>query len=162
MAQIIGDPRMRLAGMVRPLGRCASGTMKGFMPFLTAGLLAACSSIISDLNARQVSPEVQSQINVLPQKYRQMAADTLPGVLKGVSLAGAEISELSLSIGSQFGDSKACVKINISGKTEYFAVFYMDGKYFTERRAVMIDNCKAGVYSPLPSKSSIGISAEHR
>jgi hypothetical protein len=31
------------------------------------------------------SPEVQSQINVLPQKYRQMAADTLPGVLKGAT-----------------------------------------------------------------------------
>jgi uncharacterized protein YceK len=136
--------------------------MKGFIPFLTMGLLAGCSSIVSDLNARQVSPEVQSQINVLPQKYRQMAADTLPGVLKGVSLVGAEISELGRSIGSQFGDSAACVKTNTSGKTEYFAVFYMDGKYFTERRAVMTDNCEAGVYSPLPSKSSISKSAEHR
>jgi hypothetical protein len=105
---------------------------------------------------------VQSQINVLPQKYRQMAADTLPGVLKGVSLVGAEISELGRSIGSQFGDSAACVKTNTSGKTEYFAVFYVDGKYFTERRAVMTDNCEAGVYSPLPSKSSISKSAEHR
>src|ERR1039458_6665248 len=108
------------------------------------------------------SPEVQSQINVLPQKYRQMAADTLPGVLKGVSLAGAEISELSLSIGSQFGDSTACVKTNTSGKTEYFAVFYMDGKYLTERRAVMTDNCEVGVYSPLPSKTPVGKSTKHR
>jgi hypothetical protein len=134
--------------------------MKGAIPFLTAGLLAGCSSIVSDLNARQVSPEVQAQINVLPQKYRQIAADTLPGVLKGVSLAGAEISELSLSIGSQFGDSTACVKINTFGKVEYFALFYMDGKYFTERRAVMTDNCEVGVYGPLPNKSPIGKSAE--
>jgi hypothetical protein len=108
------------------------------------------------------SPEVQSQINVLPQKYRQMAADTLPGVLKGVSLAGAEISELSFSIGSQFGDSTACVKTNTSGKTEYFAVFYMDGKYLTERRTVMTDNCEVGVYSPLPSKTPVGKSTKHR
>lgn len=159
MMKIIGDARVRLAQMVRPLGRCPSSAIKGVIPFLTAGLLAACSSIIWDLNARQVSPEVQSQINVLSEKYRQMAADTLPGVLKGVSLTGAEILELSLSIGSQFRDSTACVKINISGKTEYFAVFYMDGKYLTERRAVMTDNCQAGVYSPLPGKSSIGKSA---
>jgi uncharacterized protein YceK len=97
--------------------------MKGFIPFLTMGLLAGCSSIVSDLNARQVSPEVQSQINVLPQKYRQMATDTLPGVLKGVSLVGAEISELGRSIGSQFGDSAACVKPILPAKLNILPCF---------------------------------------
>jgi hypothetical protein len=110
----------------------------------------------------QASPEVQVQLNALPQKYRQMAADALPGVLKDVSLVGAEISVLNRSIGSQSGDSTTCIKTNTFGKIEYFAIFYMDGKYLTERRAVMIDNCEVGVYSPLPSKTPVGKSTEHR
>jgi uncharacterized protein YceK len=130
--------------------------MKGVTLLLTAGLLAGCSSVVSDVSVHQVSPEVQVQINALPEKYRQMAADTLPGVLKGVSLVGAEISELSRSIGSQSGDSIACVKTNTSGKTEYFAVFYMDGKYLDTRHAVMTDNCELGVYGPLPIKQPVG------
>jgi len=91
-----------------------------------------------------------------------MAADALPGALKGVSLSGAEISELSHSIGSQSGDWTACVKTNTFGKTEYFAVFYMDGKYLTERHAVMTDKCEVGVYSLLSVKLPVFKSTEIR
>ena len=130
--------------------------MKGAILLLTAWLLAGCSGALSDLSARQVSHEVQLQINALPQKYRQIAADTLPGVLKGISLGGAWISELSRSTGSQSGDWTACIKTNASGRTEYFAIFYMDGKYLDVRRAVMTDNCEVGVYGPLPIKPPVG------
>jgi len=97
--------------------------MKGVTLLLTAGLLAGCSSVVSDVSVHQVSPEVQVQINALPEKYRQMAADTLPGVLKGVSLVGAEISELGRSIGSQFGDSAACVKPILPAKLNILPCF---------------------------------------
>ena len=127
--------------------------MKGIATLLTAGLLAGCSSVVSDPNEQQVSPGTQAQTSARPYNYRQIAADKLPLVLKGISLIGAEISELGPSTGAQPGDWETCVKTNTFGKTEYFATFYIEGKVLDVRRAIMTDKCPLGVYSLLPSKT---------
>ena len=120
---------------------------------MTAAFLAGCSVVVSDPLSPQVSPEVQARIAALPQKYRQLAAGSLPAALDGVSLAGAEISDLIRSTGAQPGDWATCVKTNTSGKVEYFAVFYGDGSYLSARTAVGTDNCPIKVYTLLPPKS---------
>ena len=78
----------------------AISLLSRFGVVLTAGVLAACSVVGSDPLAPQISPEVQARIAALLQKYRQLAASSLPATLNGVSLVGAEISDLIRSAGA--------------------------------------------------------------
>lgn len=103
-----------------------------------------------------------------PANYRQLVADNLPAI-KGVSLAGAEISALNPSVGAQWGDWATCLKTVGGGRPRFFAIFFSDkppqtstatektdeSPYLIEaRESVVSDRCEAAVYSRLPPKTS--------
>jgi len=132
--------------------------VKGVAALLITGLLAGCSSNAIDSNALAAAP---------PANHRQRVADQLSPPV-GVSLAGAQISSLSRSVGGQLGDWATCLKVNAPGKARYFAVFLTeivavtpattekagDKRYTIEaRESVLSDRCELAVYDPLPAKT---------
>lgn len=105
-------------------------------------------------------------VSIRPANYRQLIAEYLPDI-KGVSLVGAEISVLSPSVGSQWGDWVTCLKAFGGRRPRFFAIFFSEkppqssattkeageNPYLIEaRESVVTDRCETAVYSPLPSK----------
>jgi len=109
----------------------------------------------------------EAAVSIRPANYRQLIANNLPEI-KGVSLVGAEISELNPSVGAQRGDWTTCLKTFGGGRPRFFAIFFSDkpsqasattekvdeNPYLIEaRESVVTDRCETAVYSRLPTKT---------
>jgi hypothetical protein len=109
-----------------------------------AALLASCVGELPLAYAPPGNP---------PVDYRQTAADAALLQLKKISLSGAQISELREAKAPQLGDFVAClhtVPITPQQREAEFAVQFESGHVIGIRRAVAIDHCDSGIYSPLP------------
>ena len=83
-----------------------------------------------------------------PPNYRQLTATYFAGNLAKIPVMGASISSLQPAVAPQPGEWYACLKL---ASSDYYAVFYAEGKVAEARNAVEIDRCAAADgYVPLP------------
>lgn len=83
-----------------------------------------------------------------PPNYRQLAATYFASSLAKIPIAGASISSLQPAVAPQPAEWYACLKL---ASSDYYAVFYTEGKVAEARNAVEIDRCAAADgYVPLP------------
>ncbi|HEY1474449.1 MAG TPA: hypothetical protein VGF53_10230 [Pseudolabrys sp.] len=121
---------------MRHYGNASAG--KFFPAILLAALTSACSGVLSgaQLTTMPATP---------PADYRKIISTGAPAPMT----AGAQVSELRQTSGSQSGDWFACVKSDTAPYVGFFAVFIENEKVVDFRRSVATDRCEAASYSPL-------------
>jgi hypothetical protein len=112
------------------------------VPYVALAFGLSLTGCAIDLPATPPAPQPA------PPNYRQLTATYFASTLVKIPVAGSSISSLQPAVTPQPGEWYACLKLTNS---DYYAVFYAEGKVAEARNAVEIDRCAAADgYMPLP------------